>query len=252
MNFPLPIASQEHYTKWFKKSIKKGVFKNYIIMWVGEQLQCRFKSDTSTEILPQNVFICKKKNVFEYLVIDKNDDIYKLPKKHYTTCFPGIQYNNIPEKNRVKVKINKKITIELPYIPQSFLDQKRNKTNRKRRRLTSSNRKSEENMDFNEVYPVWHVLQNSQNKESDMKKKVLLLVRSLVKYADNNVNYVVKDPFEAIQEIEDIKNNKNILKTLKIIIGFVFHYCRSELGIVNDKILYTTLQEWILKIHSID
>ena len=252
MNFPLPIASQEHYTKWFKHDIKKGPYKKYKILWVGKELKTRFKSDSNLEILPENVFICKKKNVFEYLVIDKNEDIYKLPKKHYTTCFPSIQYNNIPTNNRIKIKISDKITLELPFIPQSFLEQKRNKTSRKRRRLISSSSSIEEKIDFNESYPEWHVLQNFQNKNNSIKKQIMLLIRSLVKYSDSNINYTLKDPFESIQNINDIKNNKEILNTLKIIVSFIFNYCRSELGIVNDKIFYSTLSEWILKMNSID
>lgn len=252
MSFPLPIASQEHYTKWFNYEIKKGPFKKFKIVWVGKELSLRFKSDVNVEILPENVFICKKKNIFEYFVIDKNEDIYKLPKKHYTTCFPGIQYNSIPSDNKIKVKITDKIVLELPFIPQSFLEQKRNKTSRKRRRVMNTNNVIEDKIDFNEVYPQWHVLQNHQNKDNSLKKQIMLLIRSLVKYADANVNYNMKDPFESISNINEIKNNKEFLNTLKIIVSFVFNYCRSELGIVNDKVFYTTMSEWILKMNSID
>ena len=69
MSFPLPIASQEHYTKWFKYNIKKGSFKKYTIVWVGKQLDKRFKSDVSPDILPENVFICQKKDNYEYILI---------------------------------------------------------------------------------------------------------------------------------------------------------------------------------------
>tara|TARA_B100000902_G_C27091607_1_gene804103 strand:+ start:76 stop:831 length:756 start_codon:yes stop_codon:yes gene_type:complete len=251
MSFPLPIASQEHYTKWFKHEIKSGPYKKFKIMWVGQELTKRFKSDLDIEILPENVFICKKRNVFEYLIIDKNEDIYKLPKKHYTTCFPAIQYNSIPANNKIKVKISKKIILDLPFIPQSFLEQKRNKTSRKRRRLVSTNVVNDK-IDFDEVYPQWHVLHNYQNKDDSLKKQIMLLIRSLVKHADANINYTLKDPFESIQNINDIKNNKEFLTTLKIIVSFIFNYCRSELGIVNEKILYTTMSEWILKMNSID
>ena len=107
-------------------------------------------------------------------------------------------------------------------------------------------------IDFDEVYPQWHVLHNYQNKDDSLKKQIMLLIRSLVKHADTNINYTLKDPFESIQNINDIKNNKEFLTTLKIIVSFIFNYCRSELGIVNEKILYTTMSEWILKMNSID
>jgi len=132
------------------------------------------------------------------------------------------------------------------------LEQKRNKTSRKRRRVMNTTNVIEEKIDFNEVYPQWHVLQNHQNKDNSLKKQIMLLIRSLVKYADANVNYNMKDPFESISNINEIKNNKEFLNTLKIIVSFVFNYCRSELGIVNDKVFYTTMSEWILKMNSID
>ncbi len=252
MSFPLPIASQEHYTKWFQYNIKKGSFKKYTIVWVGKQLKKRFKSEVSPDILPENVFICQKKDNYEYILIDKNDDIFKLPKKHYTSCFPGIQYSSIPHNNRIKVKISENVEVELPFIPQSFLDQKRNKTGRKRRRLITNNSKTEKSIDFNEVCPEWHVLQNNQNRNSSMKKEVMLLIRSIVKFSDKNINYTLKDPFENITNVDDLKKNKEYLHKLKIISGFIHHYCRSELGIINDNILNLTLSEWILKMNSID
>lgn len=78
----------------------------------------------------------------------------------------------------------------------------------------------------------------------------MLLVRSMVKYADKNKNFSLNNPFEAIDTINDIKNNKELLRTLNIICGFVFHYCRSELGIIDDNILYST--EWIAKLNSVE
>ena len=243
--YPLPMAPQECYTKWFQHKIEKGPLKNYKIVWVGIQLTTRFKYDTP--VGPENIFIAKA-DKFEYLVIDKNNNFFKLPKKCYTTCFPGIQYGNVPRNNLIEIKLTNKIKMSLPYIPQAFLDSKRQKT-RKRRRVISSKNESDQNIDFNQQFPQWHVLQNGLNNTS-IKKETMLLLRSIIKYSDTNNNYSLKDPFEGIKHIQDIKKNKDLLKHLKIISGFVYHYCRSELGIVHDASIDST--EYLLKLNSVE
>jgi hypothetical protein len=254
MTFPLPLASQEHYTKWFKRKITTPGLKNYIIVWVGEPIKVRFKSERSADILPKNVFICKKNETFEYVLIDKNDDVYKLPKKFYTTCFPGIQYNNIPPSNKIRVQITQDITVELPFIPPSFLNQKKQKTNRKRRRIVSSLEDKSEQIDFDRTYPTWHVLQNSQVRNIPIKKEIMLLIRSIIKFSDRNENYVFKDPFANITNVEEIFRNSEYLNTMNIIINFIYNYCRSEMGIVNDSQIHSEAKtsEWILKLNSVD
>ncbi len=243
--YPLPIASQENYTSWFRYKITKGQFKNYTIVWVGKQLQHRFKFE-NVHISSENIFICQKNDKYEYIVIDKNKDIFKLPKKYYTSCFPGIQYTNVPKNNRIEVKVSEKITVVLPYIPQSFLDSKKQKT-RKRRRILSNQHMRHETMDFNQHFPTWHVLENTQN-DTSLQKEMMLLIRSIVRYADKNTNYTIKDPFEDVESIQHIKKNKNLLHMLKIITGFVFHHCKSELGIVDECSIDAT--EWLLKMNS--
>jgi len=243
--YPLPMAPQEFYTKWFQHIIQDGPLKNYKIVWVGKQLSTRFKFDTN--IGPEHIFIAQKDN-FEYIIIDKNNNVHKLPKKFYTTCFPGIQHGNVPKNNRMQVKLTNKIKVTLPYIPQAFLESKKQKT-RKRRRVISSKSEVNQNMDFNQQFPQWHVLQNGLNN-THIKKEVMLLVRSIIKYADKNNNYCLKDPFEGIKSVQDIKKNKELLHYLKTISGFVYHYCRSELGIVHDATLDST--EYLLKMNSVD
>jgi hypothetical protein len=78
----------------------------------------------------------------------------------------------------------------------------------------------------------------------------MLLIRSIIKYADKNSNYSIKDPFERIKKIQDIKKNKELLQHFKIISGFVYHYCRSELGIVHNATIDST--EYLLKMNSVE
>lgn len=247
--FPLPRAPQQSYTKWYNKTMKGGTFNKYTILWVGSQLDCRFKSDAIAEkIGPHNVFILKKNQSFVHAVIDNTESIYRLPKKYYTACFPGIQYNTIPENNMVEVQITKKRKMKLPYIPPSFLQQKKMKTSRlKRRRTQSTDDVSQvENIDFKKEHPQWHVLTNDQIRNNSLKKDIMLLIRSIIHFSYDTNSFEVKDPFHDIYRLEDIRGDENKLKKLKTIIGFIFYYCRSELG-VHDKVTLTTnvLEEWI-------
>ena len=251
--FPLPRAPQHAYTKWYNKTMKGGTFNRYTILWVGTALECRFKSESvSTTIGPHNVFILKKNRQFMYAVMDNTETLYKLPKKYHTACFPGIQYSSIPENNRTNVQITKRNSIELPFIPQSFLQQKKMKGSRlKRKRSQSSDIASQvEQIDFNKHHPTWHVLNNDNVRNNPIKKEVMLLIRSMMNYAINTQSFQLKDPFADVFNIEDIKGDENRMKTLKTIISFIFHYCRSELGCHESHIESISLQSWIASLHN--
>lgn len=233
-SFPLPRAPQEFYTKYYNKILKKGVFTNYKIVWVGQPLPCRFRSDTVKTILaPQHVFILQKKNEFEYGLVDNSDTVYKLPKKYFTSCFPNIQLSSVPENNLMEVKITRKI-ITLPYIPESFLEQKKAKGNRKRRRMYTNNDgnsyQGTEQIDFERNFPSWHVLENEQNRNSLIKREILHLIRYLIHYTDES-DFKLLDPFENLKSIDDLRNDKQSITKLKIVLGFIYHYCRGELGL---------------------
>lgn len=249
--FPLPRAPQECYSKWYNTIIEAGTFKGYTVLWVGSQLTCRFKSETINDnIGPHNVFILKKStNQFVYCVIDNTDTMYSLPKKFFTTCFPGVQYSQIPKNNLIKIKITKKDTIEVPYIPKSFLQQKRRKTTRGKRKRSASESNNDtkvEEINFNTSYPQWHVLTNNQNANSPVNKEILMIIRKLMLYADRNDMFELENPFKDISTLDDLKNDQRSMKILKMVTGFIYHFCRSELGcsvLASDSSL--DLQTWI-------
>ena len=249
--FPLPMAPQECYSKWYNTLVESGPLKDYTILWVGSQLTCRFKSDTiGDNIGPHNVFVMQnQEKKFAYAVIDNTDSIFPLAKKYFTTCFPGIQYNNIPKNNRVKIKITKDNEIEIPYIPQSFLTQKKRKTTRIKRKRKSSMHSTNskiESIDFNTTHPVWHILNNEQNHASPIQKEILILIRNILLYADSNQEFYLESPFKDIQSIDEIRNDDSKMKQLKMITAFIYHFCRSELGCnVTPTVDSTDLQTWI-------
>lgn len=245
MSYPLPRASQECWTKWYNHKVQYGALKNKTIVWAARELPCRIKSDqVKTCIGPQHVFILKEGNEFVYAIMDNMENLYKLPKKYYTSCFPGVQYSNVPKNNRCKVKLTKKKSVELPYIPEPFLEQKRSKSTRKRRR-TESTHENIETIDFALQAPEWTVLQ-SEKVMMDNKDDIIHLVRSLVHYSDTNENFTLTNDFEGIT-LNDIKTNDTLRTKMKTIVTFVYYYCRNELGIFRERppMSINDLQSWL-------
>ena len=257
MTYPLPRSAQEHYSKFFQTTVKKGVLQGYKIQWVGCPLPCRFKSEQIKNIIsPQHVFIMKKEDddTFEYALIDNRGNVYRLPKKYYTVCFPSISLNQVPKDNRFEIQITKRKKMCLPFIPDSFLEQKKQKTNRKRRKLyhnvESPPAQSIESIDFNKQdVPSWHVLQNTDKDVTMFKKELVQLIRSVIKITDES-SFVLKDPFDGINSIDELKNKQEFYEKFKTIISFVYHYARAELNIhttVPD--LLKTAEEFVVDLN---
>jgi hypothetical protein len=238
MTFPLPRSSQEHYSKFFQTTIKKGILQGFIIQWVGCPLPCRFKSEQiKTIISPQHVFIMKSNtdDTFEYALIDNRGHAFKLPKKYYTMCFPSISLNSIPKDNRFEIQITKRKKMRLPFIPDSFLEQKKQKTNRKRRKMyhtvESPPTQTVESIDFTTTtVPSWHVLQNNSFSDKPVKKEIVQLIRSIITVTDNSA-FTLQDPFEDVQSIQELKTKEQLQEKFKTIVSFLYHYARAELNI---------------------
>ena len=137
---------------------------------MGNPLPCRFKSSETKAVLsPNNVFILKKDEDYQYAVMDNKENVFKLPKKFFTLCFPNVSINSIPENNRVQYQITEQQIVMLPFIPDTFLELKRTKTNRKRRKMYHNQdvnsppaEKELESIDFGvSKIPSWYVLQNT-------------------------------------------------------------------------------------------
>jgi len=249
-NFPLPRASQECYTKWYNYLVPSGALKNTTILWAAQELPCRFRSDSIKNIIgPHHVFILKMNDTFYYAIIDATQTVYKLPKKYYTSCFPGIQYSQVPKNNRMRVKLNETQSMMLPYIPESFLEQKRTKTTRKRRRSESENNEIE-SIDFNQHVPEWNIL-GVQTTVDPNKADIMHLIRSVILYNDTNENFTLKNHFEGI-DIKTIQSDDKLREKMKNIVSFIYYYCRDEIGVFKQRepISISDLQSWLSEDNS--
>jgi hypothetical protein len=137
----------------------------------------------------------------------------------------------------------------LPYIPDSFLEQKRTKTTRKRRRA-DSNPTDIENINFTVSTPEWTIL-GKQPEERKNKEDIFHLIRSVITYSDNNENFQLANEFEHVS-IDDIQNNDELRKKMKSIISFIYFYCRGELGFFKQRspIPISDLQSWLSNLNS--
>lgn len=246
----MPRASQECWTKWYNHTASYGALKNKTVMWAAQELPCRFKSDQVKDVIgPHHVFILKLNTKFFYAIVDSTETLYRLPKKYYTSCFPGIQYSQVPKNNRCKVRLSGRRTIELPYIPESFLEQKKTKTTRKRRRTEVKNTEIE-NLDFSVTTPEWSVLGERKEPETN-KDDIFHLIRSVIAYSDTNENFSLKNEFEDIT-VEQIKNSDELREKMKSIISFIYYYCRNELGFFQHRppISISDLQSWLSTLNS--
>jgi len=254
VEFPLPKASQQYYTRWFHRTVPSGQLKDYKILWVGVPLSCRFASDLKDVVTPENVFILKKNTSFAYALIDSMDQVHRLPKKYFTICFPGVQISSVPENNMIKIQLTRRQSINVPYIPDAFLQSKRQKTSRVKRKRSHSISTTDsgvENIDFDTKVPEWHILGNEQNRESPVKREILVLLRSIIDFADTNHAMRLPDPFEGCESLSDIKNDEGKTRSLKVIASFISHYCRAELGCHSKfDIDFNTVQSWSERLHE--
>jgi hypothetical protein len=128
----------------------------------------------------------------------------------------------------MSVQLTKNTNITLPYIPDSFAEQKRNRCSRKKRKIFHV---ENDEIDFKTPFPKWHVIDNVQNRDNVNKQSLLYIVRSLIYYCDSHDEFHVTDPFEALnlQALTDAD-----VRNIKIVLSFIYHYCRAELGCFHD------------------
>lgn len=242
--FPLPKPNQILHTRFFRKVVENGILSGYEILWVGTPLTCRFKSATLKNVVgSQHVFILQKGEDFEYAVVDINNAFYKLPKKFFTSCFTNVTLANVPRHNRMNVKLTKHETVSLPYIPDSFYQSKLQKTTRKKRKIPQSDEKTVENIDYGKTFPSWTLLESPVIKHDTMKKSVMILIRSIIKEADRGSEYFLPTPFDATS-LNELQSNPTEVAKLKLIVCFIYHYCRAELGCFVDE-EFSSVREWI-------
>ena len=162
--------------------------------------------------------------------------------------------SSVPEDNMIKIQLTRRQSVRVPYIPDAFLQSKRQKTSRVKRKRTLSTsvpESSVENIDFDTKVPEWQILGNEQNRHSPVKREILVLLRSVIDFADTNHVVRLPDPFEGCETLSDIRNDESKVRSLKVIASFVSHYCRAELGCHSKfDIDFNTVQSWSERLHE--
>ena len=111
--------------------------------------------------------------------------------------------------------------------------------------------KDVESIDFTKKkVPSWYVLQKKENNKEIFKRQVVLMIRSIISLVDAS-NFVLEDPFHRVKEMEDIHKKEEYMKKMKLIISFIFHYCRAELGIhTNNTDMVKTAEEFCASLNA--
>ena len=222
MTFTLPRLTQELYTRWFDKKIPNT---DEHIVYPGRQLPCMTKTSAlKNSLKPEHVFITKSKssgNFFHRVLGDDGIFAY-LPKRLYAMVYPNILFNTIPENNRIKVKLSNRRSIMLPYIPDSFFEQKKKSGRRSSSRpKRQREQKSEPQQRSKKPYRGWNPPANTTQIDKDT---LIGNIKAVIANIDEK-GLEVLPPFQGSKLDE---NNETEFST---ICKFVYHYARSELGI---------------------
>ena len=221
IDFPLPALTQERFTKYFNTPINDR--SDEVIVYPGEQLKC---CSTRTAVLkkelkPEHIFITKNsKGHFFHRVLGDDGRFQLLPKRLYAMCYPQVSFASVPEGNRVRVKLSQRTTIVLPYIPDSFYEQKRRASQRTCSRPKRT-REVEPQDSATVAYRGWNP---PQPEEMMSKKDMMAHLRTAIEMAESS-GTDIPPPFTG-----DLDTNKDAAPQFATIAKFVYHYCREELG----------------------
>lgn len=226
MNYTLPPLTQERFTKWFEKGIPNT---DEIIVYPGTQLPCMTKTSAlKNNLKPEHVFITQSQSTQEFFhrVLGDDGSFALLPKRMYATVYPNIAFSSIPSNNRIAVKLNNRRTLQLPFIPDSFYEQKkksgkRGVTRPKRQREQRETPKDKRKKTYRGWAPA--------REETCMDKNEFLSRIKAVMLKIDEDRLPVLPPLNGLDL--DTEQNQQAFAT---ICKFVHFYARSELGMARE------------------
>jgi len=229
MEFPLPKPTQDSFSRWYMQKVD-----TMEIVYPGTMLPCSGKHrQLKKMLLPQHVFIMRNDvGAFFYYLLGNDNVFVRLTKRYYTVCFSNIQLNSIRSDNRINVYLTTKTCVELPFIPDDFLKQKRTRrtpsTRGKNKRLKKQHTYVKQ--ENNEPFRGWMVCDDaSVLEERPLTKATLFQTIFAVLRHDQHIPH----PFQDKYNLDDILNDPASITTLKTIIAFVKHYATAECGMLE-------------------
>lgn len=230
--FPLPTLTQDQYSTYYGKLIPREDKVEEKIVYPGIKLTCPAKHrNLKKNIKPNNVFITKiNNNTFNHRIYGSDNQWSILPKRLHSLCFPKIHLGSIPKDNRINIQITDSIHQTLPYIPDEFYKQKIQKAEKPSKPVTRRNKRQRTNKNNiipqDENYIGWQQESINTDKNNSIGKKELI---QHLKYTMDEIHkqkFVVKHPFENIQNIHE---NEEAKQKFIIIIQFIYHYIKEEM-----------------------
>lgn len=237
MDFTLPPLTQESFSRWYNKQVPRTDGVDERIVYPGIKLKCSTKSrDLRSVIQSKHVFVTQEigKDIFHHKVLGSNNIFVHLPKRLYSHCFRNINIHSIPTDNRIMVRLTENTAIKLPFIPDDFVNQKKNKRalgNRPRVSRDSKRLKRTPVVYENSPYTGWvtKVLSPSTDKNADESIDSFTLfnyIRKQLELNDKNIEGCLPNPFAGFGTIEEIKKDSSKMDVLTLVVQFVHHYAR--------------------------
>tara|TARA_B100001059_G_C17803443_1_gene567634 strand:+ start:43 stop:633 length:591 start_codon:yes stop_codon:yes gene_type:complete len=172
------------------------------------------------------------KHEFVYYILGNDNVFGRLSKRHYTICFSNVHLNSIPDKNRIKVYLTSKTCVELPFIPDDFLKQKRTRRTpsirAKNKRVKRQTQRVQEHSPTDQ-YRGWSNENNITDHDQCLNKNILFQTIFAVLQHDQDIPH----PFEDKYTLDDILQDPTSIDKLKTIISFVHHYAKAECGMLE-------------------
>lgn len=239
MDFTLPALTQESFSRWYNKRIPRTDNIDERVVYPGKKLECSTKSrDLRSQISPENVFVTRETgtNKFFHKVLGNNNTFALLPKRLYSHCFRNINIHSIPADNRILVRLTENTSVNLPYIPDDFVHQKRTKrsSNSRSRGTTRQAKKRKCRQGSPVQYSGWITSVLSPDTDEHAGNgigsfQLLMHVRKQIRQNDTNIHLCVANPFAGCKTIEEIERKPEKKQALTTIIQFLHHYGRGLL-----------------------
>jgi len=207
--YPLPTTSKTNYKKWGGLLIRRGHFEGYSVLWAGTAV--------SKRIGLHNVHILKNGERYIYAT-RRGDKFQELGNKYATKFFGKFSLDDVPEDNRCIQSVHN-VLVEVPFLPDTMYAALKTQPDRKRKRTSVE-------VDFDTPYPTWR----NNVPRPTMKHQIAGSFGTLFADADAKQHFSIPDPFAEFMSVDAVLSSAEGTHRYNIIAGFIYHYCRANLG----------------------
>lgn len=207
--YPLPVTTKSNFKKWAGILITKGAFEGYSVLWAGTAI--------SKRVGLHNVHILQRGT--EYVYATRRGDAFQVLGDKYTHKFFGkLTLNDIPPHNKCIQPVHGNL-VEVPFVPEAVHQKLQSAPVLKRKRPQTI-------VDFDIPYPTWR----NNPPRPTVKHQITGSFGKLFEDADTLDEFHIPDPFAEFISLDTLLNSEEGTMRYHIVAGFIYHYCRDNLG----------------------